>query len=100
MARARGVLRDPRVLILDDATSSVDAVVEAEIQTALRSVMQGRTTLIIAHRTSTLALVDTVVFLEDGLVVATGGHEDLLATVPRYGEVLAREDALAARVEP
>lgn len=92
VALARAVLRDPRVLILDDATSSVDAVVEAEIQAALRRVMAGRTTIIIAHRTSTLSLVDEVVFVEDGGVVAMGPHDELLATVPRYGEVLARSD--------
>ncbi|MEN8041818.1 MAG: ABC transporter ATP-binding protein, partial [Actinomycetota bacterium] len=86
---ARGVVRDPRVLILDDATSSVDAIVEAEIQEALRQVMAGRTTVIIAHRTSTLALVDNVAFIEDGRVVAFGPHDELLATVPRYTEVLA-----------
>ena len=86
---ARGVVRDPRVLILDDATSSVDAVVESEIQAALRQVMAGRTTVIIAHRTSTLALVDNVAFIEDGRVVAFGPHEQLLAGVQRYGEVLA-----------
>jgi ABC-type multidrug transport system fused ATPase/permease subunit len=82
-------VRDPRVLILDDATSSVDAIVEAEIQAALRQVMAGRTTVIIAHRTSTLALVDNVVFIEDGYVVAFGPHHELLETVPRYAEVLA-----------
>ncbi len=92
VALARAVLRDPRILILDDATSSVDAIVEAEIQSALRRVMAGRTTIIIAHRTSTLALVDEVVFVEDGAVVAMGPHEELLATVPRYGEVLARSE--------
>jgi ATP-binding cassette subfamily B protein len=90
VALARAVLRDPRILILDDATSSVDAVVEAEIQAALRRVMVGRTTIVIAHRTSTLALVDSVIFIEDGRVAATGTHEELLATVPRYGEILAR----------
>ncbi|NOX22912.1 MAG: ABC transporter ATP-binding protein [Actinobacteria bacterium] len=92
VALARAVLRDPRVLILDDATSSVDAIVEAEIQAALRRVMQGRTTVIIAHRTSTLALVDRVLFLEDGRIIASGSHEELLATVPRYAEVLASAD--------
>lgn len=86
---ARGVVRDPRVLILDDATSSVDAIVEAEIQEALKQVMAGRTTVIIAHRTSTLALVDNVVFIEDGRVVAFGPHHELLETIPRYSEVLA-----------
>ena len=99
IALARAVLRDPRILILDDATSSVDAVVEAEIQAALRRVMEGRTTIVIAHRTSTLALVDQVVFIEDDSVVAVGTHEELLATVPRYGEVLAsgEGEALAER---
>jgi ATP-binding cassette, subfamily B, bacterial len=92
VALARSVLRDPRILILDDATSSVDAIVESEIQEALRHVMAGRTTLIIAHRTSTLALADLVVFLEDGAVAGVGTHEELLEVIPRYGEVLAHED--------
>jgi ATP-binding cassette subfamily B protein len=100
VALARAVLRDPRVLILDDATSSVDAKVESEIQAALRRVMEGRTTIIIAHRTSTLALVDQVVFIEDGEVVAMGAHQELLATVPRYGEVLARDDFEVPGPEP
>ncbi|MGI9641722.1 MAG: ABC transporter ATP-binding protein, partial [Acidimicrobiia bacterium] len=89
---ARGVVRDPRILVLDDATSSVDAVVEAEIQEALRQVMAGRTTVIVAHRTSTLALVDNVAFIEDGLLVAFGPHDELLRDVPRYAEVLAATD--------
>jgi len=93
---ARGVVRDPRVLILDDATSSVDAIVEAEIQAALRQVMAGRTTVIIAHRTSTLALVDNVVFIEDGRVVAFGPHDELLETIPRYVAVLAAETDVVA----
>jgi ATP-binding cassette subfamily B protein len=93
VALARAVLRDPRVLILDDATSSVDALVEAEMLAALEQVMRGRTTIIIAHRTSTLALVDSVAFIDDGQIVAVGPHLELLATVPRYGEVLAQEEA-------
>ena len=93
VALARAVVRDPRVLILDDATSSVDAVVEAEMLAALEQVMRGRTTIIIAHRTSTLAIVDHVVFLDEGRVAAMGTHAELLATVPRYGEVLAQEAA-------
>jgi ATP-binding cassette subfamily B protein len=100
IALARSVLRDPRVLILDDATSSVDALVEAEIQSALSRVMEGRTTIIIAHRTSTLALVDTVVFLEHGKIAAVGRHEDLLQSVPRYAEVLASDEALAGEGAP
>ncbi|MGI9584462.1 MAG: ABC transporter ATP-binding protein [Acidimicrobiia bacterium] len=94
---ARGVVRDPRILVLDDATSSVDAVVEAEIQAALRQVMAGRTTVIVAHRTSTLALVDNVAFLENGRVVAFGPHDELLRDIPRYSEVLAAGDAVVAR---
>ncbi len=93
VALARAVLRDPRVLILDDATSSVDAIVEAEMLAALEQVMQGRTTIIIAHRTSTLAIVDQVVFLDEGRIAAIGTHADLLRTVPRYGEVLAQVEA-------
>jgi ATP-binding cassette subfamily B protein len=91
---ARGVVRDPRVLILDDATSSVDAVVEAEIQEALRQVMSGRTTVIVAHRTSTLAIVDNVAFIEDGKLVAFGPHDDLLGNITRYAEVLATSDEM------
>jgi len=89
---ARGVVRDPRVLILDDATSSVDAIVEAEIQEALQQVMSGRTTVIVAHRTSTLAIVDNVAFIEGGELIAFGPHDELLRTVARYSEVLATSD--------
>jgi ATP-binding cassette subfamily B protein len=93
VALARAVLRDPRVLILDDATSSVDALVEAEMLAALEQVMRGRTTVIIAHRTSTLALVDQVVFLDEGRIAGVGPHNELLATNTRYGEVLAQVEA-------
>ena len=89
VALARAVLRDPRVLILDDATSSVDAVTERQIREALEEVMAGRTTLIIAHRTSTLALADRVALVDDGRVVAVGTHRELLETEPRYAAVLA-----------
>ena len=98
VALARSVLRDPGVFILDDATSSVDAVVEADIQAAMRRVMQDRTTIIIAHRTSTLALADLVAFLEGGVVVAVGTHEELLESVPRYAQVLASGEPAGAEV--
>jgi ATP-binding cassette subfamily B protein len=98
VALARSVLRDPGVFILDDATSSVDAVVEADIQVAMRRVMQDRTTIIIAHRTSTLALADLVAFLEGGVVVAVGTHEELLDSVPRYAKVLASAEPAGAEV--
>ena len=76
------MLRDPRVLILDDATSSVDAVTERQIREALEEVMAGRTTLIIAHRTSTLALADRVALVDEGRVVAVGSHRELLERAP------------------
>jgi ABC-type multidrug transport system fused ATPase/permease subunit len=78
VAIARALLADPRILILDDATSSVDASTEQEIKSALREVMSGRTTFIIAHRLSTISLADTIVVLEDGEVAAAGGHDALL----------------------
>ena len=93
IAIARAVLADPRVLILDDATSSVDPSKEHEIRSALREVMHGRTTIIIAHRPATIALADRVVLLADGRVVADGTHDELLATNARYREVLARAEA-------
>ena len=92
IAIARAVLADPRVLILDDATSSVDPSKEHEIRSALREVMHGRTTIIIAHRPATIALADRVVLLADGRVVADGTHDELLATNARYREVLARAE--------
>ena len=90
IAIARAIFADPRVLVLDDATSSVDPTKEHEIRAAMREVMQGRTTLIIAHRPATVALADRVVLLgEGGRVVATGTHEELLQTSPQYRQVLA-----------
>ncbi len=89
IAIARAVLADPRVLILDDATSAVDPSKEHEIRAALREVMAGRTTLIIAHRPATIALADRVVLIDGGRVVAEGTHEELVATDARYRDVLA-----------
>ncbi len=95
IAIARAVLADPRVLILDDATSSVDPTKEHEIRAALREVMRDRTTVIIAHRAATIALADRVVLLDQGRVVAEGTHEELLASSPRYREVLNQNTAVA-----
>ncbi len=92
LAIARAVLADPRVLILDDATSSVDPSKEHEIRAALAEVMQGRTTIVIAHRPATIALADRVVLLDQGVVVAEGTHNELLASNARYREVLARAE--------
>ena len=89
IALARAILANPRVLVLDDATSAVDPSKEHEIREAMATVMQGRTTIVIAHRPGTIALADTVVLLDAGRVVATGTHDDLLATSERYRAVLA-----------
>lgn len=86
---ARALITDPRVLILDDATSSVDARVEEDIHDTLRRVMRGRTTLLVAHRRSTLRLADRIVVLEAGRVLDQGSHDDLVARCPRYVELLA-----------
>jgi ATP-binding cassette subfamily B protein len=100
IALARAILADPRVLILDDATSSVDATKEHEIRDALTQVMDNRTTIVIAHRPATIALAQRVVLLDEGRIVATGTHDELSATNPRYQEVLAQAAALdAARAE-
>jgi ATP-binding cassette subfamily B protein len=93
IAIARAVIADPRVLILDDATSSVDPTKEHEIRAALGEVMAGRTTIIIAHRPATIALADRVVLIADGVAAASGTHEELLATSARYRAVLAAASA-------
>ncbi len=98
IAIARAVLADPKVLILDDATSSVDPTKEHEIRAALAEVMRNRTTLIIAHRPATIALADRVVLLDGGRIVADGTHDDLLATSERYREVLARAELTPGQV--
>ena len=96
IALARAILADPRVLILDDATSSVDPTKEHEIRDALRTVMAGRTTIVIAHRPATIALADRVVLLDEGRIVAEGTHTELLRDCERYREVLAQAEEVAA----
>jgi ATP-binding cassette, subfamily B, bacterial len=98
IALARAILADPRVLILDDATSSVDPTKEHEIRDALRTVMAGRTTIVIAHRPATIALADRVVLLDEGRIVAEGTHTELLATSERYRQVLARSEGGSVEV--
>jgi ATP-binding cassette, subfamily B, bacterial len=93
---ARAILADPKVLILDDATSAVDATKEHEIRAALAEVMHGRTTLVIAHRPATIALADRVAVVDDGRVVAEGTHADLLARSPSYRALLALEGVQVA----
>ncbi|HEX7299990.1 MAG TPA: ABC transporter ATP-binding protein [Solirubrobacteraceae bacterium] len=90
VAIARALLADPRILILDDATSSVDASTEQEIKQALREVMRGRTTFVIAHRLSTISLADTIVVLEDGEVIAAGNHDELLERSELYREIVEK----------
>jgi ATP-binding cassette, subfamily B, bacterial len=90
VAIARALLADPRILILDDATSSVDASTEAEIKAALRAVMAGRTTFVIAHRLSTIALADEIVVLEDGQIAAHGEHDELLEESELYREIVEK----------
>jgi ABC-type transport system involved in cytochrome bd biosynthesis fused ATPase/permease subunit len=89
IAIARAILADPAVLILDDATSAVDATKEHEIRSALATLMEGRTTLVIAHRAATIALADRVAVLEGGRIVETGAHDELLRESPRYRRLLA-----------
>ena len=87
VAIARALLAEPRILILDDATSSVDATTESRIKAALGEVMEGRTTFVIAHRLSTIALADEVLVLEDGRVAARGTHTELLERSGLYREI-------------
>jgi ABC-type multidrug transport system fused ATPase/permease subunit len=90
LAIARALVVDPRILVLDDATSSVDASTEQAIKDALREVMAGRTTFVIAHRLSTIALADDIVVLEGGRIIARGDHSALLQRSDLYAEIAAK----------
>jgi ATP-binding cassette subfamily B protein len=91
LALARALVTSPRVLVLDDPLSAVDARTEATIEAHLARVMRGRTTVLIAHRASTVAMADRVLVLEGGRIVAEGTHTDLLAKDARYRSLLAEE---------
>jgi len=104
IALARIILANPRILVLDDATSAVDVHVEEAIHEALRTALADRTTVIVAHRLSSIALADRVVLLDEGRVVASGSHAELLAAEPRYAEVVSHlgdtiDEAAAAAEE-
>jgi ATP-binding cassette subfamily B protein len=90
IAIARAILADPRILILDDATSSVDTSTEGEIKRALSDVLTGRTTFVIAHRLSTISLADRIVMLEDGRIAADGTHDELLEQSELYREIVEK----------
>jgi ABC-type multidrug transport system fused ATPase/permease subunit len=96
---ARALLADPRILILDDATAAVDATTEARIRLALREAMAGRTTLIIAHRLSTLSLADEIAVLEDGRVVGRGTHDELIGTSDVYDEIWSHDAIIPTFVD-
>ncbi len=89
IAIARAILRDPAVLLLDEATSALDAESERLVQTALERLMVGRTTMVIAHRLATVVNADRIAVIEDGMLVATGRHDQLLVTNPLYARVAA-----------
>src|SRR5690606_31355081 len=87
LAIARALITDPRILILDDATASVDNRTERLIQAALSRLMEGRTTFVIAHRLSTVQRADLILLLDKGRIVARGTHASLLASSPRYRQI-------------
>lgn len=89
IAIARAILSDPRILVLDDATSAVDPSKEHEIRNAMATVMAGRTTFVIAHRAGTIALASRVILLDEGRVAADGTHDELMRSSERYRQVLA-----------
>jgi len=91
---ARALLAEPRILILDEATSSLDSESEAMIQAGLAQLMQGRTTFVIAHRLSTIRRADQILVVEQGVVVERGNHEDLYALSGRYYDLYTRQHGL------
>ena len=91
---ARALLVNPPILVLDDATSAIDVKVESDIHDALVNLMTERTTILIAHRLSTISLADRVVLIDEGKAIATGTHQHLLETVPRYSEILSQQNRL------
>ena len=85
---------NPPILVLDDATSAIDVKVESDIHEALVNLLTDRTTILIAHRLSTISLADRVILIDEGKAIATGTHQYLLETVPRYSEILSQQNRL------
>jgi ATP-binding cassette subfamily B protein len=99
VAIARTLLKDPRILILDDSTSSVDTETEGQIRRALEGLMEGRTTFIIAHRIQSVMKADLILVLDQGRIVQRGQHEDLLAQEGLYREIFEIQTRIEAELE-
>lgn len=96
---ARAILRDPPILILDEATSSLDSETEEDVQTALREAARGRTTLAVAHRLSTLSRADIILVIDDGHIIERGSHEQLIAMDGLYAQLWHRQSRGDDRLE-